>query len=243
MPTQMPRFHLLQQLALPRWHEQAYEKVSSGDSDGFALRQNEGKNKWMLRARSFLVGGAITSVAFLCILVIIWWPSRLLHTHNESLMSAATDNVLHHCGDSVEEAQQLGCTWDSLAAAWLPPACIDQELTDEFRAQHNWTYFADKKGNEPLMEEELKYRIGKNATYFTSLRYHRTHCNFQWRKMHRAWERGTWIESALARYHHTKHCGFVGLQTMDLEDLATEISVEFMTCYPSYPYGAVEDSE
>jgi hypothetical protein len=134
------------------------------------------------------------------------------------------------CGSTLEEAQALGCHWDLLAAAWLPPACIDQELTEDFRAQGPWRYFADREGTQELVEEELQYRVGKGNEYYTSLRYHKTHCSYQWRKMHRAMERGTKIENKLADYHHTMHCGYVQMQQGDMEDLMTKITVELMTC-------------
>jgi hypothetical protein len=49
------------------------------------------------------------------------------------------------CGESVAEALSLGCKYDSLAVAWLPPHCRDDELTAEFEAQGtgpngSWTY-------------------------------------------------------------------------------------------------------
>lgn len=37
-----------------------------------------------------------------------------------------------YCGNSTMEAKSMGCKYDSLAAAWLPEHCRDDELTAEF---------------------------------------------------------------------------------------------------------------
>lgn len=37
-----------------------------------------------------------------------------------------------YCGTSSAEAKSMGCKYDSLAAAWLPEHCRDDELTAEF---------------------------------------------------------------------------------------------------------------
>ncbi|KAK2605523.1 hypothetical protein N8I77_008356 [Diaporthe amygdali] len=173
-------------------------------------------------------------------------PSHPAHDHSDSHLfehlgpssssdhspypQSKDDDTVATCGSTLAEAQALNCTWDLLAAAWLPPACIDEELTADFRAQGPWTYFADREGTQELFEEELQYRVGKGNEYYTSLRYHKTHCSYQWRKMHRAMERGTKIENKLADYHHTMHCGYVQMQQGDMEDLMTKITVELMTC-------------
>lgn len=160
------------------------------------------------------------------------------HDHPESLHwehlgpsdGSEKDKAVANCGSTIDEARALNCTWDLLAAAWLPPACIDQELTQDFRDQGPWRYFADREGTQELSEEDLQYRVGPGNEYYTSLKYHKTHCSYQWRKMHRAMERGTKIENKLADYHHTMHCGYVQMQQGDMEDLLTKITVELMTC-------------
>ena len=37
-----------------------------------------------------------------------------------------------NCGNSSSEAVAMGCEYEPLAAAWLPPACRDSELSAEF---------------------------------------------------------------------------------------------------------------
>lgn len=35
------------------------------------------------------------------------------------------------CGDSIAEAKSMGCEYDTMAAAWLPPYCMDKALMAE----------------------------------------------------------------------------------------------------------------
>ena len=209
-----------------------YEKIGGEEAGKFA-REKDNEKSWNSRIRSLLAGTVIALLMVVCIRIIIWWPSRLISAHDYN--TKTDDNILHSCGETVTEAQELGCKWDLLASSWLPPACIDEELTNGFRDERRWRYFADSDGTEELFEPELQYRVGPNDTYYTTLEWHRMHCNYQWRKMHRAMQKETLIESGLAKYHHTLHCGFVGLQEADLQDLTTHISVEFMDCYATYP--------
>jgi hypothetical protein len=210
---------------------QDYRRVNEEMSSEFPLRKTS-------RATSVLKATGIALVTGICLFLIIWWPSQLLSTAlNKPGYSPAKSSVsdelesVHHCGPgNVEEAQKLGCTWDLLAGSWLPQRCIDKDLTDEFRNAGDWHFYEDREGTKELQEEELKWRVGPNMTYFTTLKYHRTHCSFQWRKMHRAMQSGRKIENALANYDHTLHCGYVFLQDGELHELLTEISVEFFYC-------------
>ena len=241
------------------WNQQMYKKIgdeeteSSGPSDGR-------RRIFGTPVRTIVSSLFIGTMAVFCVVGLVWWPSRihaaqLQHKAEHSYKMADPDpqqlkqssivnvqklHVAHnitedelrpyHCGSSIKEAQELGCSWDLLSASWLRPECLDRELTDSFRAEEDWPYFADREGKFPLEEKDLQWRVGEGMNYFTTLKYHRTHCSYQWRKMHRAMERGTRIENGLASYHHTLHCGFVFLQDGQLDELLTEISVEFMRC-------------
>lgn len=242
---------------MEKWRPgQAYQKVRGKESiDRFLLRK-EGQRIFLgIKTRSLVSGVVIAGLIAACIAGIIWWPARIqaaqlaaynhpyhsshkVHldhfehpgNYDHSPSSKSKDDTIATCGNTIEEAKALNCTWDLLAMAWLPPACIDKALADEFRTQGPWRYFADPDGIEELFEEELQYRVGKGHEFYTSLKYHRTHCSYQWRKMHRAMQMGTKIENKLADYHHTMHCGDVIMQGGDMEDLLTKITVELMTC-------------
>ncbi|EXU96652.1 hypothetical protein X797_010328 [Metarhizium robertsii] len=121
------------------------------------------------------------------------------------------------CGNSTAEAVQLGCKYDSLAAAWLPEHCRDDELTAEFERSGpgpggKWTYWADGNHTQEISIEE----IAKMADY-TDRRFHMTghwhviHCIFYWRKEQRARFNGKTVEPRSYSEAHSKHCGKIFL--------------------------------
>lgn len=61
------------------------------------------------------------------------------------------------CGNSTAQARELGCKFDALSAAWLPPHCRDDDLLDEFLNHKDgpWEYWADQEHQQPLSMEEV----------------------------------------------------------------------------------------
>jgi hypothetical protein len=65
---------------------------------------------------------------------------------------------VYTCGNSTTEATALGCKYDTLASAWLPEPCRDDELTAEFdRAGPggSWKYYSDENLTTELTLAEL----------------------------------------------------------------------------------------
>ncbi|KAK1710292.1 uncharacterized protein BDZ83DRAFT_540702, partial [Colletotrichum acutatum] len=122
------------------------------------------------------------------------------------------------CGNSTTEAVTLGCKYDSLAAAWLPEHCRDDELTAEFERSGpgpdgQWTYWADTAHTQEISVEE----IAKMADNQEELRFHMSghwhvlHCIFYWRKEYRARFNGKMVEPRSDNEKHIKHCGKIFL--------------------------------
>ncbi|KAK1469606.1 hypothetical protein CMEL01_01373 [Colletotrichum melonis] len=145
------------------------------------------------------------------------------HTHSEG---TSTPDTLHaapaiascDCGNSTAEAVTLGCKYDSLAAAWLPEHCRDDELTAEFERSGpgpngEWTYWADTAHTQEIGVGE----IAKMADNQEELRFHMSghwhvlHCIFYWRKEHRARFNGKIVEPRSDNEEHIKHCGKIFL--------------------------------
>ena len=106
----------------------------------------------------------VASITSLVIAGKFWKDSTTVHNHVHQHNSGAfklikgTDGVEFiscSCGSSSAEAFALGCKFDGIAAAFLPPHCRDDELLDEFdRSGENpdgtWNYWRDPK---------MKYRL------------------------------------------------------------------------------------
>lgn len=71
-----------------------------------------------------------------------------------------------YCGKSIAEAKTMGCKYDALSSAWLPPHCRDDDLTAEFLAHEDgpWEYWADQAHTKLLTLEE----VSSLGTYFFS---------------------------------------------------------------------------
>ncbi|TVY17313.1 hypothetical protein LARI1_G003637 [Lachnellula arida] len=96
------------------------------------------------------------------------------------------------CGSSPIEAMARSCRYDTIAAAWLPPHCRDEELTAQFDATGPgaggaWTYYADEFGHISISTDEIALLPANDSQdyFFTTHRWHVLHCSYYWRKMYR----------------------------------------------------------
>jgi hypothetical protein len=126
-----------------------------------------------------------------------------------------------YCGNSTAEAISLGCKFDSLAAAWLPPYCRDEELTAEFERSGSgpngrWTYFADERHTIPMtIGEVAALADNQSAKVLMTREWHVVHCLFYWRKQFRVRFReakGGIVEPSFDSEEHIKHCVMVILE-------------------------------
>ena len=162
------------------------------------------KHKSLLRRRSAQMGQIITaSFAVWGFLALIIWPG------------ATEKQVLRHigecdCGDSIAEAIQMSCKWDSLASAWLPGRCRDDILTAEFERNGpagGWVYYTDQAGSETLNVTQVSMLAeSTDRVYWTTLEWHMLHCTFYWKKEWRKRYTGKQIELKFDNITHIQHC-------------------------------------
>jgi len=110
----------------------------------------------------------------------------------------------------------MNCKFDTLAMAWLPPECRDDVLTEAFKVSGpgingSWLYFADAKGTISLDETEVSLLADTQEAFYTSRRWHLSHCNFYWRKLFRSNLLGIKMEAIKNRMEHIAHCGSMAL--------------------------------
>lgn len=132
-----------------------------------------------------------------------------------------------HCGNSTTEARANGCILDFIAGAWVHPACYDSELEAEFLSLSDWHWFADAAGTKELSFSFIQETGGPNPI-FVSPEYHRQHCVYTWRKLHRAVILHTPIDTHIGSYSHTQHCS-KGLARPDAHHLSKFFSI-FTEC-------------
>ena len=87
-----------------------------------------------------------------------------------------TTILLSPCGNSSTTALASGCRFDIISFAWLPPACDDRELSDEFQASKEWSWYEDQDGLVPVTQDEAL--TGRYPYLFVNFEYHLTHCTY-----------------------------------------------------------------
>ncbi|KAM7220095.1 hypothetical protein V8F06_004423 [Rhypophila decipiens] len=134
------------------------------------------------------------------------------------------------CGTSPEEALALGCHFDIIATAWLPPRCIDKDLVAEFEATYPWRYFRNPDGTDPYPDDGHDALGSQNTTIWTTKRWHVAHCLYMWRKLNRALVRGRMTDGETITQWHTDHCTNLILQMGDPDAIATIVEIIYPPC-------------
>ncbi|KAH8807112.1 hypothetical protein F5884DRAFT_788559 [Xylogone sp. PMI_703] len=117
-----------------------------------------------------------------------------------------------NCGNTVAEAIEMGCKYDPLASAWLPPHCLDEQLSDEFEKSGDgpngeWKYWRDGNLSQEISLEELQTKGGdEDFHWFSSSEWHILHCLFYWRKQFRARYNHVTVEPRYDTEDHIIHC-------------------------------------
>jgi hypothetical protein len=139
------------------------------------------------------------------------------HVHSEGAARGKFQNsptiASCDCGNSTAKALTLGCKYDSLAAAWLPEHCQDDELTAELERSGpgidgKWTYWTDAAHTKEISVNEIAKMAGNEELRFHMTgHWHVIHCIFYWRKEHRARLNEKIVEPRSFSEKHVKHCG------------------------------------
>ncbi|TVY37678.1 hypothetical protein LOCC1_G008020 [Lachnellula occidentalis] len=84
-------------------------------------------------------------------------------------------------GTTVAEAISRGCVFTPLALGWLPPQCLDMELSDEFDklgplAGGEWPYWSDLNGTTRITREEMGLLADVGGLFYTTQEWHVMHC-------------------------------------------------------------------
>ncbi|KAF2162360.1 hypothetical protein M409DRAFT_27365 [Zasmidium cellare ATCC 36951] len=120
------------------------------------------------------------------------------------------------CGASIAEALQRGCMYDSLAAAWLPAHCRDDDLTAEFDMagtdpDGSWPYFADGDGKLAINKTQVAALGDGERSFWSTRRWHLAHCVFYWQKYVRMRDTGVVMERRFDSIEHVEHCARLAL--------------------------------
>jgi hypothetical protein len=120
-----------------------------------------------------------------------------------------------------------------MAAALLPRACHDEELSFEFDnagsgsgPNDSWRYYADKPDQPELSLSEVALLADvPGAIYYTTMEWHIVHCVYYWKKLHRSRWTGVLVEPRYDSEKHIDHCLKMFLNTMKRDRIVTRQGV------------------
>lgn len=170
-------------------------------------------------------------IRFLQTIVLCFLALEIIFGMIYAIWSKTRPDINCNCGSSLEEAIFRNCKWDSLASAWLPEHCQDEELLKEFETTGpygSWTYYADPDGNTTLTADEISL-CKTGAQYWTTRRWHIMHCTFYWRKQMRSASTGVRVEGRYNEIHHLEHCEKLFLERGPLDEIIFENAVTFLS--------------
>jgi hypothetical protein len=171
--------------------------------------------------------GALVAVSSGCLGAVIF--SRKERPSTDQLCVPETER--YQCGNSTEEALALGCYFDLLSVSFVPWQCGDRELEAEFLAEGPWKYWADRHQTQELSQDELWSRpTMPDDSFHVTMRWHRMHCMYQWKKMHRALESGRRMDTSYKSYSHTTHCQEVFFDPRPDNVTGGTVSIHFDSC-------------
>ncbi|KAH8700085.1 hypothetical protein BGW36DRAFT_256512, partial [Talaromyces proteolyticus] len=98
------------------------------------------------------------------------------------------------CGKTPADALQNGCKFDPFTLTWVPDACRDDDLIDEFNAlgalyNHSWQFYTWPTHDRlvtldevSMMAEVASTKHDNRSIVTTTIDWHHTHCLYLWRK-------------------------------------------------------------
>lgn len=151
-----------------------------------------------------------------------WWHRELVSVDSHDPKDPC------YCGKTLAEAKARGCRYDSIAIQWLPPACRDDELNDEFEraGPHGaWEYFSDEAKTRKYSVEEVAEMADRNGFFWATHRWHLLHCTYTWRKLFRQRFTGTVIEGHSDTMGHIDHCEHIIQMSFEFDELMSQARV------------------
>lgn len=166
-------------------------------------------------------------------------------TESVGAIDHATHPHIAQCGSNHAEAAEKGCSFDPMAAAYMPPACYDHELFLEAQYESTSNYLSWKH-KDPLASrpapETFEWYADQNLTIsiaqddipttslfqaFTWELYHVAHCEYVATQLLKAarrvqqGEKNVYVNSGALNEAHRKHCRYVlGEQVRRVGDVA-----------------------
>lgn len=132
------------------------------------------------------------------------------------------------CGTSAAEAAALGCKYDLMSFAWMPPSCFDEALTNDFITERNWTWYLDPLAQRPVSQDKVQQ--GGFERIYVDSEYLRHHCIYTWEKLTRAVESAGFVDGYVQDTDHAQQC------SVELSKWPSDGNETLAEIYTKFPY-------
>ncbi|PKX89219.1 uncharacterized protein P174DRAFT_515932 [Aspergillus novofumigatus IBT 16806] len=163
----------------------------------------------------YRLNATLLSSLALTISIITGIFTLIAYTNGQRNPAPQSPDSLFRCGTSAAEAKAAGCHFDLMSFSWLPSACYNEDLTNDFLNYTDWKWSLDIEGQHLVPKEYVQQ--GDFEYLFTSYEYHVVHCVFMWKKTHQAILDGSFdhLDGYIAGLGHTGHCGEMGVLNLE----------------------------
>lgn len=164
-------------------------KYSSVDDERHTYRRPYRREVFTAILIAILSGTAILGF-------VSWRRARVMESHDFT------------CGSTLEEAQQRGCTFDSITLTWLHPECSHHGHQEFLNSAGNetWQFWKDPDGASEYASYESLALLPPGTTYYVTQAEHLNHCMWNMLRVHDALVNGKRLDAVTSKYHHSKHC-------------------------------------
>lgn len=120
-------------------------------------------------------------------------PGQHSENRNAKGLRTTPDGKLIECGATAREAEENGCPFDAFAFSYVPPACYEEDLSQEALSSDSYLapwaagefpWYKWSNFTEPVPQKAET--LSKYKNLWTNNAWHKAHCLYEWRLIARA---------------------------------------------------------
>ena len=155
--------------------------------------------------------GRVLSITLVGIVLFVGLVSFNSHFHKAQrfeytqTLPTPTGNSRKTCGSSPAQARELKCKFDIMMNGWVPLACYNEALSEEYLSKNDFHFYTDSFAQDEVPLDIV--RRGEWKGLYTGWEHHIHHCSYMWKILVLAVEAKTGMfDSSSSSFDHTSHC-------------------------------------
>ncbi|KAF9696964.1 hypothetical protein EKO04_005065 [Ascochyta lentis] len=202
---------------------------SSSGKIGYNLTspRHSSRRSWLVSA--LIVGSTSLTLGLLAFILVIAQRRHPGSTVSLWPTYQGGSQVVEHCGNSPEEAQELGCVWDLMSFGWIHPRCFKPDESQMWLEKYGpWKWYYDLNATQEIAPEDLT----TTGRVYTEQGYHVVHCLYIFKLLHMAGMSGHIVTDEAIPLAHTQHCVDMisAPKYTDFKHVNTRVDMLFARC-------------